>query len=218
MIQIFNTIIKVLLQQLADILYFYIYFCCCLSSYDYKLHVWYIQTSFLKSLWSVKPNKWHKFFSTKIHLFSLTQTTGQVIKLYYVEQYITHKHIHDTIVAHYFWHHWNLYDVPHVTEKKKIRIHFSSKGLLLFISKTISFEIFSFIILTNLHRTFGCLLLFWKMCTCFVTLYFFLWSHYWQLAVRLVYLCAMSHRAKSSQNDNCKIIYCVSVVFHIIFI
>lgn len=38
MIQIFNTIIKVLLQQLADILYFYIYFCCCLSSYDYKLH------------------------------------------------------------------------------------------------------------------------------------------------------------------------------------
>lgn len=55
MIQIFNTIIKVLLQQLADILYFYIYFCCCLSSYDYKLHVWYLQTSFLKSLRSVKP-------------------------------------------------------------------------------------------------------------------------------------------------------------------
>lgn len=151
MIQIFDTIIKVLLQQLADTLYFYIYFCCCLSSYDYKLHVWYLQTSFLKSLWSVKPNKWHKFFSTKIHLFSLTQTTGQVIKLYYVEQYITHKHIHDTIVAHYFWHHWNLYDVPHVTEKKKLESIFHQKGYCYLFQRQL--------VLISSHS------LFWLICT-----------------------------------------------------
>lgn len=113
--------------------------------------VWYLQISFLKSLRSVKPNKWHKFFSTKIHLFSLTQTTVQVIKLYYVEQYITHKHIHDTIVAHYFWHHWNLYDVPHVTEKKKLESIFHQKGYCYLFQRQL--------VLISSHS------LFWLICT-----------------------------------------------------
>lgn len=109
--------------------------------------VWYLQISFLKSLRSVKPNKWHKFFSTKIHLFSLTQTTVQVIKLYYVEQYITHKHIHDTLFLTSLKFVW----CTSCDRKKKLESIFHQKGYCYLFQRQL--------VLISSHS------LFWLICT-----------------------------------------------------